>query len=218
MALDATESQVIASLPDGFVGGASWGTDDNIVVTVSSTVLTVPASGGVPTSLFPRRHRRLSVHRGAAVAARARAVVHGRRRRKTHGLSAWRSLESNRVKPVMAGSTPVYLAAQRMLLLVRPDGALMQYPFDLTTGDTTGPGIRLASGVVQRSPVIAHAEYSVSQSGTLVLATRRADALRGASLVRLGTTPVVTRAMEDFVAFGRPRFAPTGDVVAPRRA
>lgn len=213
MALDATESQVIASLPDGFVGGASWGTDDNIVVTVSSTVLTVPASGGVPTLLFPGDTAGFQFT-GVQPWPRERVLLYTRAAQASQPWIEWRSLESNRVKPVIAGSTPVYLAAQRTLLLVRPDGALMQYPFDLTTGDTTGPGIRLANGVVQRSPIVAHAEYSVSQSGTLVLATRRTDALRGASLVRLGTTPVVTRAMEEFVAFTRPMFAPTGNVVA----
>jgi serine/threonine-protein kinase len=94
----------------------------------------------------------------------------------------------------------------------------MQYPFSLSTGDTTGPGVRIATNVARRSPIVAHAEYSVSKTGTVVLATRRLGTLRGASLVKLGPPVVVTRAMEEFTGFTRPVFSPRGDFIATMAA
>jgi eukaryotic-like serine/threonine-protein kinase len=213
MPLSGADAQTIATLPDGFIGGASWGSDDIIVVAVSGLVLQVPSSGGVPTPLFARDTAGFQFT-GPQRWPREQVVLYTRASQGGEPEIEWRSLASNRVKTVVPGATPVYLEATRALLVVRGDGALMQYPFDVTTGDTTGPGVRIASDVVRRSPILAHGEYSVSTTGTVLLATRRSTAVRGVALVRLGATPTVTRAMEDFVAFTNPMFSPKGDKVA----
>lgn len=212
MSLSSSEAQTIATLPEGFVGGANWGTDDDIVVGVSGSMLHVPASGGVPAPLFESDTTGYQFT-GPQLWPPERVLLYTRATQAREPEIMWRSLSSNTAKAVMSGTTPYYLVSARALLVVRADGALMQYPFDLATGDTTGPGVRIASGVVRRSPIVAHGEYSASTTGTVVLATRRSNSLRGASLVTLGAKPVVSRALVDFFAFTRPVFSPKGDVV-----
>ena len=213
MALSGADAQTIATLPDGFVGGAAWGSDDIIVAGVGGLVLQVGANGGAPTPLFDLDTTGFQFT-GPQPWPRERVLLYTRATQVKEPMIEWRSLASGAVKTVVAGSTPIYVENARVLLIVRADGAVMQYPFDLRTGDTTGPGVRIASGVVRRSPIVAHAEYSVSATGTMVLAARRSSTLRGASLVRLGPATTVTRAMEDFMGFTRPVFSPKGDFVA----
>lgn len=212
--LNGTEPQILATLPEGFIGGAMWGTDDIIVAGIAGLVVKVPASGGIPTPLFERDTMGIQFT-GPQRWPRESVVLYTSASPAREPEIEWRSLSSGKVKRVAKGSTPVYVEATHSLLLVRADGALLQYPFDLAAGDTTGPGVRIASGVVRRSPIVAHGEYSVSATGTLVLATRRANStLLGASLIMPGTETKVIRVMQDFVGFTRPTFSPTGDRIA----
>jgi Tol biopolymer transport system component len=213
MSLTGTEAQSVASLPEGYNGGASWGSDDTIAVNVLGQMLKVSANGGVPTPLF-EGDTTGSQLTGPQRWAREQVILYSRASDTRAPQVTWRSLRTGDVKTISTGSTPVYLAARRALLFVRPDGSLMQYPFDLSTGDTTGPGVRIANGIVLRSPIVSHAEYAVSATGTLVLAMRRSNLLRGASLVTLGKTTTTTRVMPEFVGFTRPMFSPRGDKVA----
>ena len=213
MALDGAQARTVAAIPDGFIGGASWAVDDTIAFGVGGQMMRVGATGGTPTPLFDRDTTDLQFT-GPQRWPSEHVVLYTVGTLAREPVIAWRSLTTNTVKTVAQGATPVYLESQRALLLVRADGTLMQYPFNIATGDTTGPGVRIASNIARRSPIVAHAEYTVSQTGTVVMVTRKSNALRGASIVRLGPKVVVTRAMEDFVGFTRPAFSPKGDVVA----
>lgn len=210
MALTTGESQSVADLPDGFVGGATWGTDDVIRVGVSGLMLAVPASGGTPTPVFPKDSLGVQFT-GPQMLLAEDAMLYTSAATNQEPMIQWRSLTSGRVHDVAVGTTPTYLEQAHALLLVRVDGSLMRYPFDPATGDTTGPGVRIAGDVVRRSPILAHAEYAVSENGTLVVATRRTTAaLSGMSFVRLGDSVRVSRIMQSFYGFTRPVFSPSG--------
>ena len=212
--LSTGEPQRIATLPDGFVSGTAWGTDDVVRVSVSGLMLAVPASGGTPTPLFPRDTAGMQFA-GPQMLLAERAILYTIAATDKEPVIQWRSLASGKVHAVAVGATPTYLPEIHSLLLVRADGTLMRYPFDAARGDTTGPGVRVAAGVVRRSPILAHGEYDVSEDGTLILATRRSAALLGGvSLVRLDDSVRVSRIMEPFRAFTRPVFSPSGAYVA----
>jgi len=217
IALDGAQARTIAAIPDGFIGGASWAVDDTIVFGVGGLTLKVGAAGGEPTPLFDRDTTNLQFT-GPQRWPSDGVVLYTVASQAREPVIEWRSLATNAVKTVAQGATPVYVESQRALLLVREDGSLMRYPFNLATGDTTGPGIRIATNVARRSPIVSHAEYTASQTGTVVLVTRKSNQLRGASIVRLGPPLVVTRAMEEFVGFTRPVFSPKGDVVVTMAA
>jgi len=183
--LTGSEPQLIATVPDGFVGGGSWSEDGEITLAVSGQMLHVPATGGTLVPLFaadttgmqfggPQRWSRERVLLYTASSIGASPQVH------------WRSLKTGESRVIASGASPIFVPSKRALLMVRADGALLQYPFDLATGDTTGPGIVLANRVDRRSPVLLHAEYAVSATGTLVLVKRLASvSASGLSLVRL---------------------------------
>ncbi len=214
MPLTGAAAQTVATLPEGFVGGATWGSDGTIVAGVGGTVVQVSAGGGVPTPLFPSDTSGLQ-YIWPQWNPRERTVVYARATQAQEPVIEWRSLKSNAVKTVAPGAAPTYVEALGALLVVRSDGALMQYPFDMASGDTTGPGVRIAGDVVRRSPIVAHGEYSASSTGTIVLATRRANsAVLGASLVTFGKSTAVKRVMQEFMGFTKPSFSPTGDRVA----
>ncbi len=214
LSLSGTEAQAITTIPDGFIGGASWASDGRIVFGVSGRMLTVQANGGTPTALFPADTNGLQFT-GPQFVTEHNVLLYSLSSFAKLPLVHWRSLASGKTHVVAAGTTPRYLAAAKALLLVRSDGSLIRYPFDIATGDTTGPGERLAGGIVTRSPILAHAEYSVSATGTLVTATRReVFGASGLSLVEIRDTPKSVPIMPDFIGYAEPTFSPSGDRIA----
>ena len=121
----------------------------------------------------------------------------------------WLPLGGGEPRRLMSGATPRYVPAWRALLVVR-DNQLLSYPFDPIAGDTTGPAVRLADGVLRRSPVFAFAEYTVSRDGTLAIARRAGDAPTGeVSLVAGGVRSVLAFPAKETL-FDHPRFSPDG--------
>lgn len=184
LSLTGSEPQLIAAVPEGFVGGGSWSDDGDITLAVSGNMLRVSADGGTLTPLFvsdsglqfggPQRWSREQVLLYSSSSFTQAPRVY------------WRSMATGDTRVVANGATPMYVPAQRALLVVRGDGALMQYPFSLTTGDTTGPGVVLGNRIERRSPVLLHGEYAVSGTGTLVLVKRsESTSTRGLSFVNL---------------------------------
>jgi serine/threonine-protein kinase len=210
LALSGAEAQPVAELPDGFVGGGSWGDDGRMMVAVSGRMMEVAASGGTPKTAFTSEVPDLQFG-GPQLFSAEQLLLYTAGGFAHDPQIVWRSLKTGKSHVVVNAATPTYMPAQRVLLAVRDDGALMQYPFDLATGDTTGPGVRIASGVTRRSPIVIHGEYSASRTGTLVLVTRgdeRIDA--GASLVDLTRGGAVTRVLRDFTNFVDLYLDPTG--------
>jgi eukaryotic-like serine/threonine-protein kinase len=210
LALSGSEAQPVAELPEGFVAGGSWGEDNQIVMAVSNRMLQVPVSGGTPTVLFESGSPDEQFG-GPQRFSREQVILH-----TTGGFThepqiVWRSLATGKSHVVVNGATPTYLPEQRALLVVRSDGALLQYPFDLAAGDTTGPGVRIANNVTRRSPIVIHGEYSASRTGTVVLATRgdaRLDA--GAILVELAQGATPKRILSEFSSWSDVFIDPTG--------
>ncbi len=183
--LTASEPQLVATVPDGFVGGGSWSEDGNITLAVSGQMLHVPATGGSLVPLFAPDSTGLQFG-GPQRWSREQVLLYSRSAIGQLQEVHWRSLETGESRVIANGATPTYVPSRRALLLVRGDGALLQYPFNLATGDTTGPGIVLANKVERRSPLLIHAEYAVSATGTLVMVKRpAASPTSGLSFVNL---------------------------------
>jgi eukaryotic-like serine/threonine-protein kinase len=210
LALSGSEAQPVAELPEGFVAGGSWGDDNQIVVAVSNRMLQVPVSGGTPATLFESGNPDEQFG-GPQLFSREKVMLHTMGGFAHEPRIVWRSLATGKSHVVVDGATPTYLPEQRALLVVRSDGALMQYPFDLAAGDTTGPGVRIASNVIRRSPIVIHGEYTASRTGTVVLATRgdaRLDA--GALLVELSRGAAPKRILSEFSSWSDVFVDPTG--------
>ncbi len=183
--LSGGDPQLIAGVPEGFVGGGSWSEDGDITLAVSGNMLHVSANGGTLTPLFPPDSTGVQFG-GPQRWSRQQVLLYTSSSLEQAPQVHWRSLATGASHVVAEGATPMYVTAQRALLLVRGDGALVQYPFDLASGDTTGPGVVLANRIERRSPVLLHGEYAVSSTGTLVLVKRQiSTSTRGLSFVDL---------------------------------
>jgi len=208
--LNASDPQLVAAVPDGFVAGGSWSDDGDITLAVSGQMLHVAATGGTLVPLIPSDTTGLQFG-GPQRWSREQVLLYSTSSLSQSPQAHWRSLKTGESRVIANGATPIYVPSKRALLLVRGDGALMQYPFDLATGDTTGPGIVLANRVDRRSPVLLHAEYTVSATGTLVLVRRLAtSSSSGLSFVRLSRDrPLPQSASPSFSLFYFLDFSPS---------
>ncbi len=213
LSLSGTESQIIAPVPEGYMGGAHWGDDGDIVIAVTGRLLRVRATGGTLTTLVPDDSLGRQVGGPQRVPGENVLLYTIGSFTETPRV-IWRSLTKGTIKIVAAGATPRYLASAHALLLVRDDGTLVRYPFDITTGDTLGPPSRLAPYVARRSPIVIHAEYSVSDNGTLVLATRRESrGSSGVTIVDLEHGATVTSVLKEYRSFAALMFSPNSERV-----
>jgi serine/threonine protein kinase/Tol biopolymer transport system component len=207
--LASGEPQTIGTLPGGFTAGGSWSRDGHIYFAVSARMMRYAVDAGTVDTLFNSESPDQQLF-GPVILEGAKALLytHGRIGQKPQVM--WRSLESGETHPVTLGASATYDPQHKALLLVRSDGALMRYPFDAARGDTTGPATRVASDITLRSPIEAHAEYTASQTGTVVLVTRRTQTGAGGfELVDLGSrTPVITKALGGAARFLEPHFSP----------
>jgi len=211
LSLSGTESQSVAPVPEGYVGGAHWGDDGDIVIAVTGRLLHVKATGGTLATLVPDDSIGRQVGGPQRVPGENVLLYTIGSFTETPRV-IWRSLTKGTSKIVAAGATPTYLASAHALLLVRDDGTLVRYPFDIATGDTLGPPSRLAPYVARRSPIVIHAEYSVSDNGTLILATRReARESSGVTIVDLEHGATVTSVLKEYRSFASLMFSPTSE-------
>ena len=211
LVLTGSEPQLIAAVPDGFVGGGTWSDDGDITLAVSGRMLHVSASGGALAPLFAPDTTGLQFG-GPQRWSNEEVLLYSAASFTQTPQIVWRSLATGGASHVVAdGATPHYVPGQRALIFVRDDGAIMRYPFNLATGDTTGPGVILANSVLRRSPVLLHAEYAISATGTLVLPERRENReTRGLSFVDLRRDEAATKtAVADFPAIFRLGFTPS---------
>lgn len=163
----------VATLPTGFVGGTTWIGNDKLAVNVGTTLYEYALSDGQRRTLLPadsadRQPTGVSWVAGHGLlfsyaSLEYAAVVH------------WLPNGTTSPKRLMQGTTPRYVPAWKALLVNRL-GTVLAYPFDPATGDTLGPGVRIADRNGLRSPILAHAEYAVADNGTLAF-MRRTDGL-----------------------------------------
>ncbi|HWO88882.1 MAG TPA: hypothetical protein VNL98_07005, partial [Gemmatimonadales bacterium] len=117
-------------------------------------------------------------------------------------------LRSGRLRTVSPGSHPQFASGH--LVTVRDGGILLAQPLDVASGDTTGPAVRLADGIVARP--FGMGEYAISRHGTLVHSARLNSA---ATLVMVSGDGVERRLRTSFTAdqvahFDNPRLSPDG--------
>ncbi|MGH7711506.1 MAG: hypothetical protein ACREOG_09480, partial [Gemmatimonadaceae bacterium] len=163
---------LVSRLPNGFLGGNTWTADGTILVAVTYALYRVPASGGELEVVLQRDTTGLQIA-GPSYVAESGATLFTSG--SLEGSPTVRFLPRGGGAPktvLRNAATPHYVPAWGALLTVREDFSLMAHPFNPNTGDTTGPGVRLAEGVVLRSPISSYGEYAVSDNGVLVIAKR----------------------------------------------
>ena len=89
-------------------------------------------------------------------------------------------LDTGETEFLTAGNTPSY-ASTGHLLFATPDGVLMAVPIDPGSAELTGPAVPVAEGLTI-SP-LGYANYSVSESGTLIYLSGGAGDARGLEAV-----------------------------------
>ncbi|QJR37373.1 protein kinase domain-containing protein [Gemmatimonas groenlandica] len=167
----------VVQLPTGFVSGSTWLSNDRILVTVGTAIYSADVqSSQLSTFLKADSLERQPVGPSAVDGGHGMLFSYSGPERvpSVH----WLPTGSTTPRRLMPGATPTYVPAWRRLLVNRT-GALLAFPFDPVTGDTTGPAVKVADGNVLRSPILAHAEYAVAPNGTLVLARRESDGAAG---------------------------------------
>ncbi|MBC8089781.1 MAG: serine/threonine-protein kinase [Phycisphaerae bacterium] len=209
--LSGGEPQAVATLPAGYIGGGTWSRGGSIFVAISGRMVRYSADGGTGDSLFTADTPDQQFF-GPSIVDAAQVLLYSKGKTGEEPTLMWRSLKSGEAHVVAQGSTANYDPSANALLLVRSDGSLMRYPFDVTRGDTTGPPTRLATDVVLRSPVESHAEYTASQTGTVVLVTReRMTGAGGLTFTNLASgTPVISQLLQGQARFLEPHFSPDG--------
>jgi len=193
------------------VVGAAWTADNRIVFARldSAGLFAVTSDGGIPQRLttpdtaegqfghiWPHYVRQANAVLFAVV---PRSVTVG-----TARIGLLR-LGGSEVRIVSAGAHPQFAAGH--LVTVRDGGVLVAQRFDPESGDTTGPLIRLAEGIITRAGAMG--EYATSPTGTLV------HPLGGAgSTIALvsadGSASVLPMHLAQVSHFDTPRFSPDG--------
>jgi serine/threonine-protein kinase len=191
--------------------GAAWTRDDRIVFARldSAGLWVVPADGGRPTRLTtPDSADNQRTHIWPHYVTEADAILFAANA-GTISLAGARvgmlRLDKGEVRIVSSGAMPQYAAGH--LLTVREGGALVAQRFDPVSGDTSGPLVRLADGVITRAGAMA--EYAVSAGGTLAYPLGSASAVM--SLIEVnGTESRLPVHLPQVSHFDGPQFSPDG--------
>ncbi len=162
----------------GGVLGARWGADDTIVFGERGAgIMQVSADGGAPEVLIPLDTTE-EVGHGPQVLPGEKAVLF------TLGDgSGWddaqivvHSLETGERKVLIeSGKDARYVPTGHLVYVL--DGTLLAVPFDVDKLEVTGGPVPMAEGVMT-APVLAAAQFSVSDTGALVYVTGSALAVR----------------------------------------
>ena len=163
----------LAELPSIIVG-ASWGTDDQIIVgTLSGGLFRVPGGGGKPEILTSpdadegeRNHRWPSVIPGRQAVLFAIGAGRGAAARQLAVLA----LDSGKVTRLgLAGTSPQYASTGHLVYAVE-DGSVRAVPFDVERLEVTGNPVPILEGVVVNNTSGA-ANFSIAANGRLVYAS-----------------------------------------------
>ncbi len=188
----------------GFLLGATWGADDEIVFSTvyPGHVYTVSARGGTPEFLdvLNPMADTLSVNSPVFIpGTRTLLFSAGTRVGVT-------SLESADVRWLMAGSAAWYVRSGHVVYL-EANGSLVAQPFDLESLDTVGPARRVAEGV---GAYMGLPTLAVSSSGTLAYSPASNEDRNLVLVDRDGNE----RLLLEGWGFWVPRFSPDGTRIA----
>ncbi len=186
----------------GYLGGASWGSDDRIVFTTgfNGPVYAVNAAGGEVDTLT-RVEAEETGHSQPEILPNGRTLLFESRGR-IHALD----VASGRRAVLAEGSSPRYASTGHLIL--SRGTVLLAAPFDPARLELTGPPVPLVEGVA--SDGIGQVHYTISRNGTLAY-------LPGATTHAL--VLVDENGKERFVtdqplAFQNPQFSPDGGRLA----
>jgi serine/threonine-protein kinase len=187
---DGTNIQEHATLPDGYIGGTAWRDMDWVLVPVGTQLIEVNIRTRerrvvVPPDSLGRQPTGVSVVAGTETVLFAYADL-------TKLPSVYvMTKRDKKPRRLMDGASPEYVAAWNALVVNRR-GEVFAFPFNPATGDTLGSGVRIMGGVINRSPVLAHAEYAFAANGTHARLRR----LAGPEGRYLGTSMMLYRGSE----------------------
>ncbi|MBC7898369.1 MAG: serine/threonine-protein kinase [Cytophagaceae bacterium] len=184
VAVAGGEPVSVATLPNGYVGGTTWGSNERIISAIGMTLHEVNTTTGEQRVLLANQTAGLQVT-GPSWVREGQAVLFSYATLEESPEVYWLPSGSTTPRRLTQGATPRYVPAWRALVIAR-SGGLVVYPFNPTTGDTTGPGVQVPSNFAMRSPVVAHGEYAVSVNGALVMIRRDAGP-QGSSVTIVGT-------------------------------
>ena len=193
------------NLPEGI----DWGRDDQIVVSVDSRLVTVPASGGTPTPLLALDTANgEQAQRGPHVLADGDNVLfyswRGTIESSKIGIA---SLTNRSVRYVDVVGSPVGMI-DGLLIYGTTSEALFAVPLDVRHGRVTGTPVRLPDAV----PVVGNglARAAISRSGSLLYASGSALG----ELVLVDMHGKVETVLGTPKPYSFPRFSPDGKRIA----
>jgi serine/threonine-protein kinase len=196
--------------------GGTWTDDDTIIfqpVSGAGPLMIVPASGGTPTPLAKLSGSETN-QRWPQVLPGGKGVIY-----TGHATNAAFESANIMLQPLPAGTPKVlvrggfhgrYLRSGHVVYM--HDGTLFAVPFDLATLDVAGKPVPALEGALSNSDN-AGAQYSVSETGTLVYSPGRgAGATRSIFwLDHTGATSPLRAAEANWIA---PQFSPDGQTLA----
>ncbi len=195
-------------LPRGYIGGSTWADADRVIAAVGRSLYELNVRDAAPRELLAPEAAGLQVGAPSFV-AEGNAVLFTYSSLDVAPVVHWLPLGGGGPRRLVSGATARYVPSWKALVVVR-DNQLLAYPFDPVAGDTIGPGVRIADGVLRRSPVFAFAEYTVSSNGTLAIARRAGNTPTGeVTMVTNGVASTLAFPAKE-ILFDHPRFSPDG--------
>ncbi len=200
--LDGAEPVTITTLKNGLdlVGGV-WTDDGEIVFSLGGEVMRVPAAGGVPKPLV--RHgadSAASLHSLAALPGGDRVLC--ARAVGANVAVGVLTLATGAFHVTTPGTSPSYVAPDQ-LVFGRVDGSVWRQPFDLRSGDTTGPATRIGQSAIVRFEASTH--VSASRTGVVSWVTSQSTE----ALLQLSDNGVAPRTLLLHARMWSPRLSPT---------
>ena len=190
--------------------GASWGEDDNIVISQrSSGLLQVPATGGTPEQItIIDTEQGETAHYWGTLLPGGKAILYTAwsGSRDTMRIGLW-SVEKEERQILFDGTNPLYVSTGHIVFA--ESESLWAVPFDVEKLEVTGSPV-LVLGNLQIN-ASGYSPFTIASDGTLVYIR---PVLTEAELVwvdRQGQTTPVTEAKRGFES---PRFSPDGEYLA----
>jgi len=214
-AVDGSVTVTICALP-GYMSGASWGTDNTIIVgTLTRGLYRVPSTGGEPEPLETRAFDEGGYARWPHILPGSQAVLFASIARNESEIRV-RSLSSAEEEILVSGAEFPHYASTGHLLYVA-DGVLWAVGFDAEQLEITGDAVPVVDGVMLkglRQTGMGAANVDISENGTLIYRPS------GTGNDETSTLVLVHRGGREepldlgFETYGRPRLSPDGSRLA----